>query len=421
LSVHGLLHAIDFGTSNSAVIVGYGDGTLTQVRDPASPAESSSIRTSVCVLRDGQVAVGHAAENAKRLRAGAYRGEFKREFGDRTPTTLAGRPMTPDEMTVEVLRFLREQAQGAVPGEPERVVITVPASWEAGNRDLMRTVAGLAGYDPAAVRLIAEPVAALAYAFAEHHDPADRMTALVYDLGGGTFDCAVARGTAQGHEILGEPGGLDDVGGAAFDRLLLGLIRDRFGEPAAALLDSAAGDPDVLRRRLMLKDRCEAIKCQLSVTGNHEDLLSELVPPGVLDLARAELEALIRPLLAETLAECDDLLARLGLGWADVDRVVPVGGSSRIPLVGQLLAERTRRPVLRVDHPEMAIVHGGALIARADARDQERAAAQSNAGQPGPGHLGDSQPDTNHANGIDLLGELGKLIDAGRPWGGNRT
>ena len=358
----GLLHAIDFGTSNSTIIVGRPDGMLQRVADPASPAESHSIPTSVCVLRNGQIAVGRAAENAKKLRPGAYRSEFKRDFGDPTPTMLAGRPMTADDLTAEVLRFLREQAQRTVPEDPERVVITVPASWEAGNQELMRRAARQAGYGTAAVELKAEPIAALAYAFSEYHDAAQPITVFVYDLGGGTFDCAIARGTSGQYQVLGRPGGLDDVGGTAFDRLLIALIRERFGDAAAALLDGPAHDPETLRRRLSLKDVCETFKCQLSATGYHEDLLTELSPPSFLSLDRTEFEALIRPLLADTISECDRLLAELGLGWPDVHRIVPVGGSSKIPLVGKLLAQHSGRPVLHIDRPDLAIAHGAALI-----------------------------------------------------------
>jgi len=359
----GLLHAIDFGTSNSSVIVSQPGGVLTPIADPAGPVGSQSIRTSVCVLRGGRIEVGERAERAKNLNPAAYRNEFKRDFGDPTPTTLAGRAMTPDEMTVEVLRFLREQAQRTIPGDPEQVVITVPASWEAGNRELMRSAARRAGYGTARVELIVEPVAALAYAFGERPDEAEHLTILVYDLGGGTFDCAVARGTAGWYEVLGEPGGLDDVGGAAFDRLLLGLIRDRLGDTVAGLLDGPTDDPAILLRRLRLKDACEMFKWQLSVADHYED---ELMPPSSFALDRAEFEALIRPLLAETISECDRLLDKLGLDWPDVHRVVPVGGSSRIPLVGKMLAERGGRPVLAIDRPDMAVAHGAALIGRRD-------------------------------------------------------
>lgn len=360
----GLLHAIDFGTSNSSIIVSQADGTLTPIADPALPAESHSIRTSVCALRNGEIKVGNAAENAKMLHPAAYRSEFKRDFGGRVPTTLAGRAMTPDDLAVEVLRFLRDRAQKAIPGDPERVVITVPASWEAGNQKLMRSAAQRAGYGTATVDLIAEPVAALAYAFGKRHDSAEHLTFLVYDLGGGTFDCAVAQGTARWYEVLGKPGCLDDVGGAAFDRLLLGLIRNRFNDTAACLPDGPADDPDILRGRLMLKDTCEKFKLQLSVTDSYEDLLSELKPPSRFRLDRAKFEALIRPVLEETISECDRLLDSLKLTWQEVHRVVPVGGSSKIPLVGEMLAQRCGRTVLAIDRPDMAVVYGAALFGR---------------------------------------------------------
>ncbi len=386
MAERGVWHAIDFGTSNSAVVVGRADGTLQRIADPASPADSYSIPTSVCVLRDGQIAVGRAAENAKKLRPGAYRGEFKRDFGDRTPTMLTGKPMTSDDLTAEVLRFLREQAQLVVPEDPELVVIAVPAAWERGNRELMLAAARLAGYGTTPVRLVDEPVAALTHAFSQYHD-AQPITVFVYDLGGGTFDCAVARGARGRYEVLGSPGGLGDVGGVAFDRLMLSLVRERFGQAAAAILDGPARDTQTLRRRLNLRDSCENFKCQLSATGYHEDLLTELTPPGLFGLDRPEFEAMVRPLLARTIAECDRLLDELGLTWPEVDRIVPVGGSSRIPLVGQLLDQHTGRTVLHIDRPDLAVAYGAALIGR-----KERNQMTEKTAPEAVGHQGREQP-----------------------------
>jgi molecular chaperone DnaK (HSP70) len=362
--MRGLLHAIDFGTSNSSIIVSEPDGTETIIPDPAGLAGSESIPTSVCVRHDGSIQVGTAAERAKNLDPAAYRSEFKRDFGDPTPTTLAGRSMTPDELTTEILRFLRKQAQEAIPGDPELVVITVPASWESGNRELMRSAAQRAGYGSAVIELIAEPIAALADAFRERQNPAENLTMLVYDLGGGTFDCAVARGTADGYEVLGRSGGLDEVGGSAFDRLLLGLVRERFTESAASVLDAPADDVDLLRRWLSLKDTCERLKQRLSGAKHAEDLLNELLPPQWFGLDRAEFEALIRTALGETIAECDRMLDDLRLAWPGVDRIVPVGGSSRIPLVGQILAEHSGRPVLAIDRVDTAVAYGAARFGR---------------------------------------------------------
>lgn len=366
MTTGGLLHTIDFGTSNSAILVTAPDGTQTEIHDPASPLGHPSLRTSICVRPNGKVEVGGAAENIKMSFPGAFRTEFKLDFGDPTPTPLGKVAMTADEMAVHVLRFLRKQAQQAVPGDPERVVVTVPVLWEARRRDLMRDVVARAGYAGAVVELIHEPVAAMAYAFREGPAPAERITTLVYDLGGGTFDCAVARGDGGWYEVLGEPGGIPDVGGGAFDRLLLVKI---LADPAVggAWL-TQAGLPDeeaAILKRLALLDACERIKRWLSDRDEYADLLTDLSPPLPVEVTRAEFEALIRPLLDETVRECGLLLTRLGLTWAKVDRVVPVGGSSRIPLVGTLLAQAGRATVLKIDDPELAVLRGGAILGRA--------------------------------------------------------
>src|SRR6202000_899580 len=141
-------------------------------------------------------------------------------FGSPVPSPVGGLAMTPAQMTVHVLRYLRERALEAVPDVPDRVLITLPVSWEAGNQALMRDAAAQAGYGDAEVILIPEPVAALADVFGDPRGHGE-FTALVYDLGGGTFDCALARGCRDRFEVLGAPGGIDSIGGADFDGLLL--------------------------------------------------------------------------------------------------------------------------------------------------------------------------------------------------------
>ncbi|NUR31441.1 MAG: Hsp70 family protein [Catenulispora sp.] len=363
----GLLHSIDFGTTTSAIIVTEPDGTRTEIADPAAPFGPPSIRTAICVQRYGTLLVGAAAERSKMRFPGAYRAEFKPDFGDPTPTMLGGTAMTADDMAVHVLRFLREQAQAVVPGAPERVVVTIPVSWEAGRRALMRSVAGRAGYGDAVVELVPEPLAAMAYAFDQGGAPAERITTLVYDLGGGTFDCAVARGVGGWYEVLGEPGGLDDLGGGTLDRLLLGrLLADAAAAGAVGPPPAAADDgEDAIRRRLTLQETCEHIKCVLSDQESCHSVLTEFTPLREVSVTRPEFEDLIRHLLDETVGECGRLLARLGLAWDDVDRVVPVGGSSRIPLVQNLLARAGRATVLRIVDPELAVVRGAALLGRA--------------------------------------------------------
>lgn len=362
----GLVYGIDFGTSTSAIMVGDLDGSVRTVPDPAAPL-SVTMPTSVCLNRSGVPVVGAEAERIKLRNPGYYRHEFKRDFGDDEPIVLGTVEYLPHQLAALVLGFLRDQASKHVPGEPDKVVIGVPASWELGNRELMLEAARLAGFDLTRTSLVAEPAAAAAHVFTAY-PPLGPRTLFMYDLGGGTFDCCVARDAPGGLEVVGPPGGIRDVGGAAFDRLILGRVRTEFPAESATVLDPADRDPAILRRRLELNDACEQLKIRLSDVPVSDEMLSMLGAAALFELTREEFEELIRPVLDETLRESDRLLAGLGLDWADIDTVVPIGGSTRIPGVGRLLYEHTRQRILRVDDPETAVVRGAVEMARAAGR-----------------------------------------------------
>ncbi len=364
MTTKGLGHAIDFGTSNSTIVVCQPYGVTTPVPAPAGTFGSWSIPTSIYVGPDGSVLVGDKAENARLKRPEGYRREFKREFGTPNVTRLGEIPMTAADMTVHMLRFLRRRAMGRVLGEPEHVVITVPASWEAGRHAAMRAAAAEAGYQDAEVSLVPEPVAALASVFGDRN-VRDDLTALVYDLGGGTFDCAVARGTCDNFDVLGTPGGIADLGGADFDGLLLRLFGERLGGNVREVLYGPAQDIGLLGRRFSLHDESERIKWELSAELQFEGLLTAVKPPPWVRVERTEFETLIHPLLAETLAECERMLRQLGMQWRHVNRVVPTGGSSNIPLVQTLLAQSTGLVVMRPVDPARSVVSGAAALCHA--------------------------------------------------------
>ncbi|MBL1106619.1 Hsp70 family protein [Streptomyces sp. 5-8] len=358
---HGVVYGIDFGTWTSALVVLRQGHPPLPVRDPVSAHGATSVRSAVCLLPDGSMVVGQAAQNARLRRPEHFRAEFKREFGEPFPHRLGERRFTSEELTARVLGFLVAQARRAVGAEPDRVGISVPATWERARRGLMVDAAEAAGLPRETVEVHTEPVAAAVHALHDHGMDRER-TILVYDLGGGTFDLAIGRGTRDGLTVLGSPGGLPHVGGLAIDQVVLGLIRARC--PAA--LDSVrSSDPgaDVLRRRTQLAEVCTAFKQQLSVSSEHTDLLTMLDPPVEVTVSQAELREAIRPLLSDTVAECERVLRAHGLGWADLDLIVPVGGSSRLPMVGELLAARSGRPVMDVSEPELAVAKGAAWLA----------------------------------------------------------
>ncbi|MGW5735234.1 MULTISPECIES: Hsp70 family protein [Streptomyces] len=362
-STAGLVHGIDFGTSTSALLIGRQDGTVTGVKDPAAPHAGLSIRTAVCPTPRGELAVGQAAFAIRMANPVEYHAEFKRHFGEPVPLMVAGRARQPHELTADMLSFLRVRALEQVPEEPQAVVITVPASWEAGNRELMLEVAESAGYRRSAVRLVTEPVAALAHAFAEHR-PEDGRAFLVYDLGGGTFDVAVAHSAGERFELAGAPGGLADVGGGAFDREILRWLAAHFPEVVRSALDAPAQNGFALLERLQMLAQCQTLKHQLSVVNDHTEYFTTdggFVP---VTMDSNELAGLLGPFLARTLAECERTLAAAGLDWPDVDAVVPVGGSSRLRSVGEALAERSKRTVRVVADPDLAVAGGAVLLAR---------------------------------------------------------
>ncbi|MVO88060.1 Hsp70 family protein [Streptomyces sp. p1417] len=361
---NGPVYGIDFGTWTSALVVLRRGHPPLAVRDPVSPYGATSVRSAVCLLPDGSTVVGQAAVNARLQRPGWFRTEFKREFGEAFPHQLGERRFTTVQLTAEVLGFLVAQARAAVDAAPSRVVITVPATWEGNRRELMLAAAESAGLAPETVELLTEPVAATVYALHDHGMDRDR-TVLVYDLGGGTFDLAVARGSTEGFAVLGAPGGLADVGGLAVDRAVLAMVHKRCPEAVAALRGAAAGsdDPGVLRRAILLAEACTTYKHQLSVSSEHSDLLTMLDPPVEVTLTQHDLKEAVRPMLSDTAEECERVLRTHGLEWGDLDLIVPVGGSSRLPMVGDLLAERSGQTVLSVSEPELAVATGAAWYA----------------------------------------------------------
>lgn len=360
----GPVYGIDFGTWTSALVVLRQGHLPTPVRDPVSPFGATSVRSAVCLLQGGSVVVGQAAQNSRLQRPECFRAEFKRVFGEPAPHRLGDRTFTTVQLTTEVLGFLVRQARAAVEAPPSRVAITVPATWEGSRRELMTEAAEAAGLPPEIVEVHDEPVAAAAYALYDHGMDRDR-TVLVYDLGGGTFDLAVTRGTTEGFTVLGSPGGLSDVGGLAIDRAVLDLVRNRCPGAVDRLRQTAATseDPGVLRQAIMLAEACTTIKQQLSVSSEHSDLLTMLDPPTEITLTQADLRKAVLPLLSETVEECERVLRIHGLDWSDIDLIAPVGGSSRLPMVGDLLAEYSGRTVLTVSEPELAVATGAARLA----------------------------------------------------------
>ena len=195
----------------------------------------------------------------------------------------------------------------------------------------------------------------------------------VYDFGGGTFDAAVLRKAADGFEILGQPEGMERLGGIDFDEAVFAHVLESVGRDVL----TGDGSPAARSALTRLRDECRGAKESLSE--DTEATIPVLLPGNQSEvrLTRAQLEDAIRPRIRETVAALERSVRSAGLEMAQVDRILLIGGCSRIPLVGQTVRELTGRPVTRDSHPKHGIALGAALFALGEVATAEAPAVAS--------------------------------------------
>jgi actin-like ATPase involved in cell morphogenesis len=304
---------------------------------------------------DGEVVVGEAAERRAAAEPDRVVREFLRGIGDDVPIVIDGVPHSASKLTASVVRWVVDRVAQRQGGPAHGITVTHPASWTAGTIRAMADALSKAGL-PQVVFCTGAQAAATAYSIRERVD--NGATIAVYDLGGGTFEAAVVRKTGATFALLGVPEGIDYLGGTDFDDAV-------FGHVLAAVPALSEGEPDAterLRRSFALCRReCTEAKEALSV--NTEVTIPVLLPQiqSQVSLTRAEFEDLIRPQITETVDALRGTLASAGVVSADLNAVLLVGGSSRIPLVAETLTAEFGCPVAVDADPQAAIALGAAL------------------------------------------------------------
>jgi len=345
---------VDIGTSYSAAAVNRGGAVEVVTLTPSNP-----VMPSVVLLKqNGEVLVGETAVRRGIDEPTRVARAFKRRLGDPTPLVLGGTPYGAESLMAhlltEVVRVVSER-EGAA---PDRVVLTHPANYGPYKLDQMREVARLAGLDLAKVSFVTEPeAAAISYAATNRVEPGEVVA--VYDFGGGTFDAALVRRDANGFSLIGRPEGMDRLGGIDIDAAILEYVDSVLGGRIEAL---DPNDRAVQSGVSRLNDDCRLAKEALSTD---TDTTISVSLPGLQDrvpLSRAQLEAMIRPRINETIDALVRAVATADLDISQVGRVLLVGGSSRIPLVAELVHERTGLPVSLDAHPKFAIATGAAAV-----------------------------------------------------------
>ena len=346
---------IDFGTTfTAAAIVRDGQARVADLGTKSSVVPSVLFLGVDDVVLAGDAAARRAASDPARVAR-----EFKRRVGDPAPILLGRLAVVPEALVARLLRWTVDAVTEREGGRPERIAISHPANWGPYKQDLLGEAIRLAELDVS--MLLTEPeAAAIAYAATERVDIGSVVA--VYDLGGGTFDAAVLRKTAGGFEILGEPEGVDRLGGVDFDAAVFGFVTAALGGAIEGLDPS---EPATIAALAHLRAECVAAKEALS--SDTETSVAVLLP-GLhteVRLTRAELEAMLRPPLSDTIAAMHRALRNADVTPDDVDVVLLVGGSSRIPLVADLVSNEFGRPVAVDAHPKHVVATGAALAVAA--------------------------------------------------------
>jgi molecular chaperone DnaK len=343
---------IDLGTTNSevAIIRNGQPHVLEEDGDPILPS-------FVVLSEDGRLFVGQAARNQWVLAPERTIKSIKRKMGQDIKVNLGDQEFRPQEISAMILRSLRDRASQQLGRQITKAVITVPAYFNDAQRQATREAGELAGLE--VLRILNEPTAAsLTY------DPnqADLRRMLVYDLGGGTFDVSVVQVQEGVIEVLASHGDTQ-LGGDDFDELLFNHVCEQFNQQH---------DVDIrnnLATRARVLRAVEVAKRHLSYhpfARLEEEFLAEKDGRALhlnLEISREQYEEMIRPLLNRTMDCVQRALDDSHLTGSAIDKVVLVGGSTRTPLVSQLLESRLAQLAHQEVNPDLCVAMGAAIQA----------------------------------------------------------
>ena len=344
---------IDLGTTNSEVAV------VSRGQPEIVPEDGNLILPScVGVDADGRIIVGRQALNQLAAAPERTVSSVKRRMGSEEPIQLGEQEYLPQEISAFVLKSLKERAEAVLGQNVERAVITVPAYFTDAQRQATRDAGRIAGLK--VERIINEPTAAaLAY---ESGTEAHRKV-LVYDLGGGTFDVSVVSMEAGIVEVLASAGD-NELGGNDFDDVIV----NRLNEHIEATLD-AAGFREDASLQARLRRAAERAKIELSsdpytlIQEDHVATVDGVAKHLTYELSRDEFESMIEDMLARTMQSVSTALTDANVVPSELDRVLLVGGSTRIPMVTRLLRQRLgHEPHGEVD-PDLCVGLGAGVQA----------------------------------------------------------
>ena len=347
----GKIIGIDLGTTNSCVSVMEGGEAVVI-------ANSEGARTTASVVafsKDGERMVGQVAKRQAITNPERTIISIKRHMGSNYKVSIDGKDYTPQEISAMILQKLKADAESYL-GEPvTEAVITVPAYFSDSQRQATKDAGKIAGLD--VKRIINEPTAAaLAYGVDKEQD----QKIMVYDLGGGTFDVSIIEMGDGVQEVLATAGN-NKLGGDDFDQRIIDWIVSEFKKAEGIDLSS---DKMAMQR---LKEAAEKAKIELSSTIstniNQPFITADANGPKHLDLTltRAKFNELTADLVEKTMEPVNQALSDAGLSATDLNKILLVGGSTRIPAVYEAIEKKLNKEPFKGINPDECVAIGAAI------------------------------------------------------------
>ena len=349
---------IDLGTSNSAASVLVGGKPTTIPSAEGASQYGKSFPSYVAFTDDGQMLVGEPARRQAVTNPENTISAIKRSMGTDHKVTVNGKQYSPQEISAFILQKIKKDAETFL-GEPiEKAVITVPAYFDDNQRTATKDAGTIAGLD--VVRLVNEPTAAsLAYGLDKSEE--DDMNIMVYDLGGGTLDVTIMEFGGGVFEVRSTSGDTQ-LGGTDMDNVLIKYLADEF--KAKEGIDLMDNDQAVQR----LREAAEKAKIELSTTTTTEVNLPFIAMGAdgspknlIISLTRAKLEELVDSIVEKSGKPMQQALDDAKMSKSEIDKIILVGGPTRMPIVQQYVEKFIGKPVERGIDPMECVSMGAAI------------------------------------------------------------
>ena len=352
---------IDLGTTNSVVAVLEGG-------EPAVVANAEGNRTtpSIVAFKGSEVLVGELAKRQAITNPDNTIRSIKREIGTSWKETFEGKEYTPQEISARILQKLKTDAEAYLGEDVTEAVITVPAYFNDAERQATKEAGKIAGLN--VLRIINEPTAAsLAYGLENSED----QKILVYDLGGGTFDVSVLE-ISEGVFEVKSTAGDSKLGGDDWDQKVMDWLVEKFKSSTGIDIST---DKMAMQR---IKEAAEKAKIELSSTSETEINLPFITandsgPQHLLEkLSRSEFEKITADLVERTKAPVNKAIEDAGLSYSDIEHIILVGGSTRIPSIQALVKSMTGKDPHKGVNPDEVVASGAAIqagVLKGDVKD----------------------------------------------------